>query len=68
MEQALDIAITCLGPGYPIPPRAQYLLDEILESGDTPSRMAPGSSPSPSKPQRSQTLDPPSRFDGPYLA
>ena len=68
VEQALDIAITCLGPGYPIPPRAQYLLDEILESGDTLSRMAPGSSPSPSKPQRSQTLDPPSRFDGPYLA
>jgi hypothetical protein len=30
-EQALDTAIKCLGPGYPIPPRAQYLLDEILD-------------------------------------
>ena len=30
IEQALDIAVACLGPGYPIPLRAQYLLDEIL--------------------------------------
>jgi len=35
VEQALDIAMTCLGPGYPIPPRAQYLLGEILEDTNT---------------------------------
>jgi hypothetical protein len=30
-EQALDVARQCLGPTYPIPPRAQYLLTEIFE-------------------------------------
>jgi uncharacterized protein (DUF2342 family) len=30
-EQALDVARQCLGPTYPIPPRAQYLLAEIFE-------------------------------------
>jgi hypothetical protein len=29
--QALDVARQCLGPTYPIPPRAQYLLAEIFE-------------------------------------
>ena len=41
VEQALDIATTCLGPGYPIPPRAQYLLGEILEDAETPPKVAP---------------------------
>lgn len=31
-DQALDIARACLGPNYPIPPRAMYLLNEIFES------------------------------------
>jgi hypothetical protein len=31
-DQAIDIARACLGPGYPIPPRAMYLLDEIFEN------------------------------------
>lgn len=31
-EQALDIARASLGPGFPIPPRAQYLLEEIFEA------------------------------------
>lgn len=31
-DQALDIALACLGPNYPIPPRAMYLLNEIFES------------------------------------
>jgi hypothetical protein len=30
VDEALDIARKCLGPNYPIPPRAQYLLEEIL--------------------------------------
>jgi len=30
-EQAMDIARECLGPNFPIPPRAQYLLAEIFE-------------------------------------
>lgn len=31
-EQALDIARASLGPSFPIPPRAQYLLAEIFEA------------------------------------
>ena len=31
-DQALEVARTCLGPGYPIPPLAMYLLDEIFEN------------------------------------
>ena len=31
-EQALDVARASLGPSYPIPPRAQYLLAEIFEA------------------------------------
>lgn len=31
-EQALDMARASLGPTYPIPPRAQYLLAEIFEA------------------------------------
>jgi hypothetical protein len=68
VEQALDIAVTCLGPRYPIPPRAKYLLDEILEGTDKQPRMAPWSSSGASELQRSQTFDPPSRSDGPYLS
>ena len=30
-EQALDVARASLGPNYPIPPRAQYLLAEIFD-------------------------------------
>lgn len=30
-DEALAVARMCLGPTYPIPPRAQYLLDEIFE-------------------------------------
>lgn len=30
-DQGLAVARECLGPGYPIPPRAQYLLEEIFE-------------------------------------
>ena len=30
-EQALDVARASLGPSYPIPPRAQYLLAEIFD-------------------------------------
>lgn len=30
-DQALEIARSCLGPGYPIPPRAMYLLEEIFQ-------------------------------------
>lgn len=52
VEQALDIAIACLGPGYPIPPRAQYLLDEILEV-DRQRRAAPLSGRSPSTSRQS---------------
>ena len=33
-DQALDIARACLGPNYPIPPRAMYLLNEIFGSED----------------------------------
>lgn len=38
-DEALAVARGCLGPSYPIPPRAQYLLDEIFEltGDDTPS-------------------------------
>jgi hypothetical protein len=31
-DQALGVARACLGPDYPIPPRAMYLLDEIFEN------------------------------------
>ncbi len=31
-DEALDVARSCLGPGYPIPPRAMDLLDEIFAS------------------------------------
>ena len=30
-DEALEVARSCLGPAYPIPPRAQYLLEEIFE-------------------------------------
>ncbi len=68
VEQALDIATTCLGPGYPIPPRAQYLLGEILEDAETPPKVAPWSSPSTTPKLSLQTFDAPSRYDGPYLS
>jgi len=32
-DEAIAVARACLGPGYPIPPRAQYLLEEIFEQG-----------------------------------
>ncbi len=31
VDQAIEFARQILGPNYPIPPRAQYLLQEILE-------------------------------------
>jgi hypothetical protein len=36
-DEAIAVARDCLGPGYPIPPRAQYLLEEIFEQGDDPT-------------------------------
>ncbi len=33
-DQAIDVARSCLGPGYLIPPRAQYLLEEIFEQAN----------------------------------
>lgn len=30
-EQAIDVARASLGPSYPIPPRAQYLVEEIFD-------------------------------------
>jgi hypothetical protein len=44
-DEAIAVARACLGPGYPIPPRAQYLLEEIFEQGakptEPPSRARP---------------------------
>ena len=31
-EQAMDVARASLGPSYPIPPRAQYLVEEIFDA------------------------------------
>lgn len=47
-DQALQIARDCLGPTYPIPPRAVYLLDEIFEemgTSATPRGVARGANP-----------------------
>ena len=47
-DQALQIARDCLGPAYPIPPRALYLLDEIFEemgTSATPRAVARGANP-----------------------
>lgn len=68
VEQALDIAATCLGPSYPIPPRAQYLLEEIFEGNDPSPKVTPWSGPSPSQPQFTQFPNSPSRYDGPSLS
>ena len=35
-DEAIAVARACLGPGYPIPPRAQYLLEEIFEQQSRP--------------------------------
>lgn len=44
-DEAIGVARACLGPGYPIPPRAQYLLEEIFEQAasptDPPARLRP---------------------------
>jgi hypothetical protein len=44
-DEAIAVARACLGPGYPIPPRAQYLLEETFEQGakptDPPARARP---------------------------
>ena len=44
-DEAIVVARACLGPGYPIPPRAQYLLEEIFERQanptDPPTRVRP---------------------------
>jgi hypothetical protein len=44
-DEAIAVARACLGPGYPIPPRAQYLLEEIFERQanptDPPTRVRP---------------------------
>ncbi|MHB1163953.1 MAG: DUF6036 family nucleotidyltransferase [Candidatus Nanopelagicales bacterium] len=44
-DEAIAVARACLGPGYPIPPRAQYLLEEIFEQPamptDPPARVRP---------------------------
>ena len=66
-DQALAVARACLGPGYPIPPRAMYLLEEIFQATETtasPPQTAPRREPAPYDPPR-----PPSRgFDGPSLS
>ena len=36
-DEAIAVARACLGPGYPIPPRAQYLLEEIFDQQATPA-------------------------------
>ena len=36
-DEAIAVARACLGPGYPIPPRAQYLLEEIFEQQAIPT-------------------------------
>ncbi|MDD2857206.1 MAG: DUF6036 family nucleotidyltransferase [Candidatus Nanopelagicales bacterium] len=67
VEQALDIARACLGPGYPIPPRAQYLLGEILDE-TTVARDQPRTEPM--QGQHSRLTPPPtinSRYEGPSL-
>jgi hypothetical protein len=44
-DEAIAVARACLGPVYPIPPRAQYLLEEIFERQanptDPPTRVRP---------------------------
>lgn len=37
-DEAIAVARSCLGPGYPIPPRAQYLLEEIFEQQANPTK------------------------------
>ena len=40
-DEALDVARACLGPGYPIPPRAMYLLEEIFQEQTPPAEASP---------------------------
>jgi len=46
-DEATAVARACLGPGYPIPPRAQYLLEEVFEARQhvVGSRSAPRPAP-----------------------
>jgi hypothetical protein len=44
-DEAIAVARACLGPGYPIPPRAQYLLEEIFEQGTNPTDPPTGARP-----------------------
>lgn len=66
-DQALDIARTCLGPGYPIPPRAMYLLEEIFQITN------PTANPPEASPRQESKHDQPPRpssrgVDGPRLS
>lgn len=36
-DEAIAVARACLGPGYPIPPRAMYLLKEIFDEQSEPA-------------------------------
>lgn len=66
-DQALDVARACLGPGYPIPPRAMYLLEEIFQVTNppaTPTQAAPRREPEPYQPPRPSARG----FDGPRLS
>ncbi|MFM8353020.1 MAG: hypothetical protein ACKN9D_18385, partial [Actinomycetales bacterium] len=36
-DEAIAVARACLGPSYPIPPRAQYLLEEIFNRESAPT-------------------------------
>ena len=68
-DQALQIARDCLGPSYPIPPRALYLLDEIFEEKAT-SPTPPGHTRSANPPANPAPTPPPTspRTDGPGLS
>ena len=44
-DEAISVARACLGPGYPIPPRAQYLLEEIFEQQSRPTDLSSSTRP-----------------------
>jgi hypothetical protein len=66
-DQALAVARACLGPGYPIPPRAMYLLEEIFQVTDptlAPPQAAPRQEPAQHQPPRPS----PRGHDGPRIS
>ena len=68
-DQALQIAHDCLGPSYPIPPRALYLLEEIFEEKAT-SPTPPGHTRGANPPANPAPAPPPPspRTHGPGLS